>query len=254
MVPAMAGLEGNFSANPLGLITKQAMRSESERQSVSDNDTVGATAEASVAFGANEWLVDELWTLYQQDPGLVEPSWWPLFESRAAQAGTPLSPPASPAAAPADVSPADDPSPVTAPIAKTTSIKPKEAPIPAEAPTSPTAVINLPDTDEAEERTDVVNPLRGMAKALATNMDQSIQVPTATSVRTVPAKLMIDNRIVINNHLRQNQGWKSFLHPPDCLGHDQGPSRTAQPKRLLQRSRRQTGSGSPSQHQSRYRH
>ena len=213
MVPAMAGLEGNFSANPLGLITKQAMRSESERQSVSDNDTVGATTEASVAFGANEWLVDELWTLYQQDPGLVEPSWWPLFESRAAQAGTPLSPPASPAAAPADVSPADDPSPVTAPIAKTTSIKPKEAPIPAEAPTSPTAVINLPDTDEAEERTDVVNPLRGMAKALATNMDQSIQVPTATSVRTVPAKLMIDNRIVINNHLRRTRGGKvSFTH------------------------------------------
>jgi len=36
---------------------------------------------------------------------------------------------------------------------------------------------------------------------------------TATSVRTVPAKLMIDNRIVINNHLKRARGGKvSFTH------------------------------------------
>lgn len=33
------------------------------------------------------------------------------------------------------------------------------------------------------------------------NMEASLGVPTATSVRGVPAKLLIDNRIVINNHL-----------------------------------------------------
>ena len=44
-------------------------------------------------------------------------------------------------------------------------------------------------------------------------MDQSLTVPTATSVRTIPAKLMIDNRIVINNHLRRTRGGKvSFTH------------------------------------------
>ena len=38
-------------------------------------------------------------------------------------------------------------------------------------------------------------------------------MPTATSVRTVPAKLMIDNRIVINNHLKRARGGKvSFTH------------------------------------------
>ncbi len=41
----------------------------------------------------------------------------------------------------------------------------------------------------------------------------SLGIPTATSVRTVPAKLMIDNRIVINNHLRRARGGKvSFTH------------------------------------------
>lgn len=178
---------------------------------MSDNDTVKTSAEASVEFGANEWLVDELWTLYQKDPQLVEKSWWPLFESRAAQAGVALPTPATPAAP--TVSMADDPSPVTSPIAKTTSIAPKEQPIPAEAPTSPTAIITSVDDSAEEAPSDQVNPLKGMAKALAANMDQSLTVPTATSVRTVPAKLMIDNRIVINNHLRRARGGKvSFTH------------------------------------------
>ncbi|MEQ9086581.1 MAG: multifunctional oxoglutarate decarboxylase/oxoglutarate dehydrogenase thiamine pyrophosphate-binding subunit/dihydrolipoyllysine-residue succinyltransferase subunit [Pontimonas sp.] len=173
------------------------------------------SAEASVEFGANEWLVDELWTLYQKDPQLVEKSWWPLFESRAADAGVTLPAPSpAPTSAPTPaVSMADDPSPVTSPIAKTTSIAPKEQPIPAEAPTSPTAIITTVEDSAEEAPTDQVNPLKGMAKALAANMDQSLTVPTATSVRTVPAKLMIDNRIVINNHLRRARGGKvSFTH------------------------------------------
>ncbi len=182
---------------------------------MSDHDTMKTSAEASVEFGANEWLVDELWTLYQKDPQLVEKSWWPLFESRAADAGVTLPTPApAPTATPTPaVSMADDPSPMPSPIAKTTSIAPKEQPIPAEAPTSPTAIITTVEDSAEAAPSDQVNPLKGMAKALAANMDQSLTVPTATSVRTVPAKLMIDNRIVINNHLRRARGGKvSFTH------------------------------------------
>jgi 2-oxoglutarate dehydrogenase E1 component/2-oxoglutarate decarboxylase len=44
-------------------------------------------------------------------------------------------------------------------------------------------------------------------------MQSSLDVPTATSVRAVPAKLIADNRIVINNHLRRSRGGKvSFTH------------------------------------------
>ena len=44
-------------------------------------------------------------------------------------------------------------------------------------------------------------------------MTASLEVPTATSVRAVPAKLMADNRIVINNFLKRNRGGKiSFTH------------------------------------------
>ena len=68
-----------------------------------------------------------------------------------------------------------------------------------------------PSTRAAEE--DKVTVLQGMTKTLAANMDESLTVPTATSVRTIPAKLMIDNRIVINNHMSRTRGGKiSFTH------------------------------------------
>ena len=55
--------------------------------------------------------------------------------------------------------------------------------------------------------------LRGPAARLVPNMEASLAVPTATSVRAVPAKLLIDNRIVLNNHLARGRGGKvSFTH------------------------------------------
>src|SRR3984957_10985484 len=60
---------------------------------------------------------------------------------------------------------------------------------------------------------DDVQVLRGAAAAVVKNMSASLDVPTATSVRAIPAKLMIDNRIVINNHLKRTRGGKiSFTH------------------------------------------
>ena len=44
-------------------------------------------------------------------------------------------------------------------------------------------------------------------------MDLSLTVPTATSIRTLPVKLLWDNRTVINNHLARARGGKvSFTH------------------------------------------
>ncbi len=66
--------------------------------------------------------------------------------------------------------------------------------------------------DQGEAQDKVVK-LRGPAKAVAANMDASLSVPTATTVRAVPAKLLIDNRLVINSHLARNRGGKvSFTH------------------------------------------
>jgi 2-oxoglutarate dehydrogenase E1 component len=57
------------------------------------------------------------------------------------------------------------------------------------------------------------SPLRGAAARVATNMAASLAVPTATSVRTVPAKLLEVNRQILNNQLARTTGAKvSFTH------------------------------------------
>ncbi|WP_243694894.1 multifunctional oxoglutarate decarboxylase/oxoglutarate dehydrogenase thiamine pyrophosphate-binding subunit/dihydrolipoyllysine-residue succinyltransferase subunit [Labedella populi] len=207
----------------------------------------GTDENSAAEFGANEWLVDELYEQYRVDKNSVDSSWWPTLEAyhQHTSGGAPASTPAPTASAPAASAPAASTpapsSPATTsgtpaaasarhatstaatgepakptertstsdtarPVARTTSQQPQAAPIPADAP--------APSKKAAEEEPeDVVSPLRGMAKSLATNMDASLTVPTATSVRTVPAKLMIDNRIVINNHLKRSRGGKvSFTH------------------------------------------
>ncbi|MFJ6002688.1 multifunctional oxoglutarate decarboxylase/oxoglutarate dehydrogenase thiamine pyrophosphate-binding subunit/dihydrolipoyllysine-residue succinyltransferase subunit [Arthrobacter sp. NPDC092385] len=82
--------------------------------------------------------------------------------------------------------------------------KPAGKPIPAQLPASDR-------NGEMEENR--VSVLRGPAKAISTNMEASLSVPTATSVRAIPAKLLIDNRVVINSNLARARGGKvSFTH------------------------------------------
>jgi 2-oxoglutarate dehydrogenase E1 component len=45
-------------------------------------------------------------------------------------------------------------------------------------------------------------PLRGAAKTLVLNMEASLAVPTATSVRTIPATVLAENRAFVNDQVR----------------------------------------------------
>ncbi|MCU1528874.1 MAG: kgd, partial [Frondihabitans sp.] len=184
---------------------------ESGRSAVTSHVTGTTDDGAAAEFGANEWLVDELYEQYVADKNSVDRSWWPILESYKQTETTSGSSAPATAPAPAPSAPVTTTGgPVTA---RTTSVEPKVKPIPAEAPT-PAAPKKSQATEEpTAEPQNAVQPLRGMAKSLATNMDASLTVPTATSVRTIPAKLMIDNRIVINNHLKRARGGKiSFTH------------------------------------------
>lgn len=56
-------------------------------------------------------------------------------------------------------------------------------------------------------------PLRGVQAKIVENMEASTSVPTATSVREVPVKLMTENRRLINRHQQRTGGNKvSFTH------------------------------------------
>jgi 2-oxoglutarate decarboxylase len=56
-------------------------------------------------------------------------------------------------------------------------------------------------------------PLRGAAARIVSNMNASLAVPTATSVRTVSARLLEINRTALNESLARSSGAKvSFTH------------------------------------------
>jgi 2-oxoglutarate dehydrogenase E1 component len=158
-------------------------------------------------FGANEWLVAEMYGQWLESPDSVDRSWWPILERyQLTQQGQAPAPVAAPAAPVEPVAPTTEA--ITIPVSKATDNAPKTAPVPANIPV--TDSISIVGEDEAQPE---VNILRGMAKTLASNMDASLSIPTATSVRQIPAKLLIDNRIVINSHLTRTRGGKvSFTH------------------------------------------
>ena len=140
-------------------------------------------------------------------------------------AATPASPP--PSAAPGRPGAPARPGPAPA----TSGPAPSRA-----APAAPAA-----DAASANHATDV--RLRGAAARTAANMAASLTVPTATSVRAVPAKLLVDNRIVINNHLGRGRGGKvSFTH---LIGYAvvKALASAAGDERLLRRGRRQARAG-----------
>ncbi len=64
---------------------------------------------------------------------------------------------------------------------------------------------------ESEEESG--EPLRGIAGKIAENMAASLEVPTATSTRSIPVKLLEENRKLINQHQETVGGGKiSFTH------------------------------------------
>ncbi|MCD0448196.1 multifunctional oxoglutarate decarboxylase/oxoglutarate dehydrogenase thiamine pyrophosphate-binding subunit/dihydrolipoyllysine-residue succinyltransferase subunit [Actinocorallia sp. API 0066] len=148
-------------------------------------------------FGANEWLVDELYQKYLEDPETVDRAWWSFFADY--QPGAKPTQPVNGAASAA--------APTTSAAPEAPAAAPPKAPAPAPAKAAPKAPA-VPVAAGAEEV-----KLRGVAAKTVANMENSLAVPTATSVRAIPAKLLIDNRIVINNHLKRGRGGKvSFTH------------------------------------------
>ncbi|MEV5752147.1 multifunctional oxoglutarate decarboxylase/oxoglutarate dehydrogenase thiamine pyrophosphate-binding subunit/dihydrolipoyllysine-residue succinyltransferase subunit [Actinoallomurus sp. NPDC052308] len=159
-------------------------------------------------FGPNEWLVDELYQKYLEDPNSVDRAWWNFFADyqpdRPAKAPSGADGAAPPTTPPTPTAP----TPKQTPAAPATAAKPAEAAKPASAAPAKKAAPAPQVPGGAEEVR-----LRGVAARTVTNMEASLAVPTATSVRAVPAKLLIDNRIVVNNHLKRGRGGKvSFTH------------------------------------------
>ena len=143
------------------------------------------------AFGANSWLVEEMFEQYRADPNSVGESWREFFEDYRS-----VSAPAHPEVVVAPIEPAE-----AAPVASAAPVAAVSTPDPAPAPAAASA------TEEPGEL------IKGVGAVIVRNMSASLEVPTATSFRNVPAKLLEVNRKVINGYrARSGLGKVSFTH------------------------------------------
>jgi 2-oxoglutarate dehydrogenase E1 component len=175
-------------------------------------------------FGPNEWLVEDMYQQYLADPSSVAPAWHDFFVGYSPFAATPTAtaaptagttapgPTATPAATNGAYSPAPSAESTPAPATLAPST-PAAGPAPAVSAPAPVASTPAAAPATAPPAGARVSPIRGVAAKIVSNMDVSLSVPTATSVRAIPAKLVADNRIVVNNHLARGRGGKvSFTH------------------------------------------
>ena len=158
-----------------------------------------------MSFGQNEWLVDEMYQQFQKDPQSVDKEWRDYFATNApTQKGEDISKMAQPAAA-------------TQKEAAETGRRESKGVEPTKTPNKPSKPKPKKSPMDAADKAPAIEgneaPLRGVAKAIAKNMDISLEMPTATSVRDMPARLMFENRTLVNNHLARARGGKiSFTH------------------------------------------
>ena len=173
-------------------------------------------------FGSNEWLVEELYEQYKSDKNSVGPVLVALLrqvrKERRRRSVRCLRPATKQEAKPAAKKSDGKASAPAAASATSRETDRGVSPSSAESETLKAETKSVPKASEKETAPkpapeETITPLRGPAKLIAKNMDESLEVPTATSVRALPAKALIDNRIVINSHLKRTRGGKvSFTH------------------------------------------
>ena len=203
------------SAVTLGT-SPQASREEA-KSPVSSPASDATTSAVATDFGPNEWLVHEIWQQYQTDPESVSPEWREFLSDYQPD---PIAP-----APPTNGRPAAEPARPMEPDANGAAQRPRPArrqrhpsrrrragPT-QRRPAAPAKPAMAPARRRPGRDRRAQHPAEGRRRPRRRQHGASLEVPTATSVRAVPAKLLQDNRTVINRHLARARGGKvSFTH------------------------------------------
>ena len=190
---------------------------------------MNALSPEELALGPNAWLVDEMRAKWTDSPTSVSESWQAYFATGNGSLSGPVravSPmvtipstalgngsngPIGPVAAAQATKPAEPasasaaPPPVVSAFAAAPSATVSTAVVAASAavasrPVAPPPAVPAGGTAE---------PLRGVAAKIVMNMEASLHVPTATSVRDIPAKLLEVERNIVNRDLARTRGGRS---------------------------------------------
>lgn len=154
-------------------------------------------------FGPNTALVEELYNQFRQDPDSVPNHWRQYFNDLEAGES-----PASAVNRSSEASQRRAESPVTHKSESAPSVAETK---PVTKPVTTTKPVKAADT--GSERPGTRNMLKGAASKIAENMEVSLEIPTATSLRVIPVKMLWEDRTLLNRYLEQRSGQKvTFTH------------------------------------------
>ena len=165
------------------------------------------------SLGFNTGYIEEIYKQYLDDPQSVSESWRDFFADYEPDASfVTASPPPSETvdASASDGAPAEAPA-SEAPASKAPDVDvPKKERTPAgDGAVQPVRPASAPTVADDVE----VHAMRGASAKIVENMENSLGVPTATSARTMPVKLLLENRKLLNDYQRRVGGEKvSFTH------------------------------------------
>lgn len=152
------------------------------------------------SFGANTNYVEGLLRRFQSDPTLVDESWRAYFTELIGDSGEHAKEASDNGELESSATLIDAGLSSVSATAKAPANKPKA----------------LQPTVDAEPATDIKDEtvqIRGVALKIVENMQTSLTVPTATSNRQIPVKLLDENRRIINRYLSEKGGGKtSYTH------------------------------------------
>ena len=146
----------------------------------------------------NDWLAQELYQEYLNNRTAVDTAWKGVFDS-----DTPITAATPAAATPAAATPAVPAEAKPLAINGTPAVANVPVPTPeSKAVATPSSASDLIARASAPPRelgpAEQLVPLRGTAARIAENMNLSLAVPTATSYRSIPVKVIDENRTLIN--------------------------------------------------------
>ncbi len=125
-------------------------------------------------FGANTWFVEYLHKLYEENPSELPEQWRSFFNGES-----------------------------------TISNNGNGNNYVSESVPPLTNNVQMPEPGKEDQ----VKVIAGSAARILDNMTSSLTIPTATSQRSIPVKLLEENRRLINNHLKKTEEGKiSFTH------------------------------------------
>lgn len=141
-------------------------------------------------FGANATYVEDLLRQFRQSPSSVGDEWATYFNGLLGGNGA------------GNIGGSDGSSPIATPLATPLDVAPVRA-----------AAVDVAVPAVVEEAGIERVIIRGPAVKIVENMEASLTVPTATSIRQIQIKLLDENRRWINRHLESNgRGKTSFTH------------------------------------------